>query len=107
FPRFMEKVEAKLKKFDVTIDTSVSDENDEGSAYDDAENLYQKTNYSDESNWSQSTKDTASAKLKIALSLIPKYVYDSDAIVYDEDGNPEVELSVINLPTFEPLDTIW
>ena len=108
YDKFFEKVNKKLASQDITVDTNdTSSFNNEESTYDSAENLNQKLNYSDESSFKQSTKDTASANLKIALSLIPKYVYENGKIVLDEEGNPEVELSFIGSPTFESLDSIW
>src|SRR5690606_18141210 len=108
YDNFFNLVNKKLASQDVTVDTNdISDFNNEESSYDSAENLNQKLNYSDESSFKQSSKDTASANLKIALSLIPKYVYENGDIVLDSEGNFETELSFIGSPTFESLDTIW
>lgn len=108
FDSFFNLVNKKLASQDITVETNDnSDFNNEESSYDSAENLNQKLNYSDESSFKQSSKDTASANLKIALSLIPKYVYENGDVVLDENGNPETELTYIGSPTFEPMDVIW
>lgn len=108
FDSFFNLVNKKLSSQDITVETNDNlDFNNEESSYDSAENLNQKLNYSDESSFKQSSKDTASANLKIALSLIPKYVYENGDVVLDENSNAETELTYIGSPTFEPMDVIW
>lgn len=108
FDSFFDRVNKKLAAQDIFIETVDNDlSNDQESSYDSSENLNQKLNYSDESNFTQSTKDTASAQLKVTLSTIPKYVYRNGEVVLDEDGNPEMERSFIGSPLLESMDSIW
>lgn len=109
FSQFFDRANQVLNSQGIVVeDNNVNQANDEvESNYDSTEALFQKLNYSDESNFSQSSKDTASANLKIALSLIPKYIYQNGEVVRDEEGDAETELNFINLPTFESLDNIW
>lgn len=116
FSQFMVKVNTELNKAGITIsgasvvteDTSVQTDNETAeSSYDTTEGVYQKLNYDDESSFSQSSKDTASGDIKLALSLIPKYVYTNNSISLDTDGDPVTELNHLMLPKFESLDVIW
>src|SRR5690606_15165765 len=111
FDRFWELAEEKLASFGVTKTvTGIQEDNNtpaEDSAYEDTNGIYQKTNYSDESNFAQSSKDTASAHMKTVLSLVPRYEYEDGKVVIDEDGNPVEDLNLIGLPTYEDLDSIW
>lgn len=108
YDEFFDRVNKKLASQDITIDSNdVATFNEEESTYDSAENLNEKLNYSDESSFQQSSKDTASANLKIALSLIPKYVYENGQVVLKKDGKPLFYPSILNTPTLESLDSIW
>lgn len=124
FPDFIKRANRELEKTGVKVDgatsfyedTTINDENGEGgvndagedtSTYDSTEAIFQKLNYDDESAFSQSSKDTASGDIKVALSLIPRYVYENGDLVIDEDGNPETYLNHLYLPQFEDLDMIW
>jgi hypothetical protein len=115
FPEFIKRANRELEKTGIKIegivaskeDGTITSENDEESTYDSTEAVFQKLNYDDESSFSQSSKDTASGDIKLALSLVPKYVYKDGAIQLDEDGDPMLELNHLQLPQFEDIDTIW
>lgn len=116
FDEFIVKTTRELAKSGITIsgkqvvveDKSIQEDNTiQESSYDSADGIYQKLNYSDDSNFSQSSKDTASGDIKVALSVIPKYVYADGKLVIDEDGEPETELNHLYLPKFEDQGTIW
>lgn len=105
---FMHEVTKKLNRQDVIIkDISEDSESEDNDIYESVNNLYQKLNYSDEANFMQSSKNTASGALKIALSLIPNYEYENGEVVLDKNGNPKHKRSIIGRPTYEPLDKIW
>lgn len=120
FDSFMVKTNSKLKSLGITISgASIVTENItmqqnseassemEESSYDTADGILQKLNYSDESAFTQSSKDTASGKLKLALSLLPRYVYKDGEVVLNEDGEPKKHLNYLYLETFEDIDLIW
>ena len=116
YDEFISRTNRELEKSGLNIagkqivveDTSIqTDDNTQESSYDSADGIFQKLNYSDDSNFSQSSKDTASGDIKMALSLIPKYVYTDGKLVVDEDGEPEAELNHLYLPKFEDQGTIW
>src|SRR5690606_9465281 len=84
---FMHEVTKKLNRQDIIIE-NINEEIDSEAddVYESVNNLYQKLNYSDEANFMQSSKNTASGALKIALSLIPNYEYENGEVVLDKNG---------------------
>lgn len=107
--KFRSKVEEKLKGIGVKItksfvDTEVEDTeetSDNGKLeFTGTEAAYQRDNYDDGFQFSRSSKDTASAHLKLKLSLIPE-------VEYNEDGNLEPSTNFLNLSKFMPLDKVW
>src|SRR5690606_3439182 len=107
--RFWDLANQKLESMGITAQrTDIDEANGEtDNTYDDSEAIFQKLNYSDDSNFSQSSKDTASAHIKTLLSTVPVYVYENGKVVTDEDGNYVEDLNMIGLPRYEDLDTIW
>lgn len=108
FDEFMQEVTKKILRQDVVI-RNMNDELDseQEEVFESSDNLYQKQNYSDEANFMQSSKDTASGDLKVALSLVPRYEYENGEVVLDKKGNPKHKRSIIGRPTYEPLDRVW
>jgi len=111
YGKFIEKVNKQLSSIGLGItreNKTINESNEEEeSNYDSMETLFQKLNYDDESSFSTSSKDNASGDIKLALSLIPKYVYENGKLVLDDDNNPQEELNQIYLAKFEDLDSIW
>lgn len=80
-----------------------NDNVDDSGDFDGAEALYNKMNYSDEANFAMSSKDTASAHLKQALSMVPLYAKDSNGVLLDKTEKGYLGA----LPIYEGIDTIW
>lgn len=98
------KVKDPKARTQVILDNQLefNDNVDDSGDLESSEALYRKLDYSDEANFALSSKDTASAHLKQALSLVPKFTVDADGNLTEKN-----EKSYLNMPVYEGIDTVW